>query len=34
MPGVAMCLEKEEDVNLLKEEVTRVINKYYQSCQS
>ncbi len=33
MPGVAICLEKEEDINLLKEEVTRVINKYYQTRQ-
>jgi DNA-binding NtrC family response regulator len=34
MPGVAMCLEKEEDINLLKEGVTRVINKYYSPCSS
>ena len=34
MPGVAMCLEKEEDINLLKEGVTRVIKQYYQTCQS
>jgi DNA-binding NtrC family response regulator len=34
MPGVVMCLEKEEDINLLKEGVTRVINKYYQTSQS
>jgi DNA-binding NtrC family response regulator len=32
LPGVAMCLEKEEDINLLKEGVTKVINKYYSSC--
>jgi DNA-binding NtrC family response regulator len=29
LPGVAMCLEKDEDINLLKEGVTKVINKYY-----
>jgi CheY-like chemotaxis protein len=29
LPGVAMCLEKGEDFNLLKEGVTKVINKYY-----
>jgi DNA-binding NtrC family response regulator len=32
MPGVAMCLEKDEDINLLKEGVTKVINKYYSPC--
>ena len=32
LPGVAMCLEKEEDINLLKEGVTKVINKYYAAC--
>jgi DNA-binding NtrC family response regulator len=32
LPGVAMCLEKEEDINLLKEGVNKVINKYYPPC--
>ncbi len=32
LPGVALCLEKEEDINQLKEGVTKVINKYYASC--
>jgi DNA-binding NtrC family response regulator len=32
LPGVAMCLEKEEDINLLKEGVNQVINKYYAPC--
>ena len=32
LPGVAMCLEKEEDINQLKEGVTEVINKYYPPC--
>jgi DNA-binding NtrC family response regulator len=32
LPGVALCLEKEEDINLLKEGITKVINKYYSPC--
>jgi DNA-binding NtrC family response regulator len=32
LPGVALCLEKEEDINHLKEGVTKIINKYYASC--
>ena len=29
LPGVALCLEKEEDINLLKAGITKVINTYY-----
>ena len=29
LPGVAVCLEKEEDIGLLKKVVTDVIDKYY-----
>jgi CheY-like chemotaxis protein len=32
LPGVAMCLEKKEDINHLKEGVTQVITKYYSPC--
>ena len=34
LPGVAMCLEKDEDINLLKEGVTKVIHKYYSTSPS
>jgi DNA-binding NtrC family response regulator len=31
LPGVAVCLEKEEDIGLLKNAVTAVIDKYYST---
>jgi CheY-like chemotaxis protein len=29
MPGVALCLEKQEDIGLLKEALVKVIKKHY-----
>jgi DNA-binding NtrC family response regulator len=34
MPGVALCLEKGEDIGELKKAVAEVLHKYYQLCQS
>jgi DNA-binding NtrC family response regulator len=34
LPGVAACLEKEEDIGLLKKVVTDVINKFYPASLS
>ena len=32
LPGVAVCLEKGEDISLVKKAVTEVIRKYYSTC--